>query len=242
MLFRTMSVSSGDVSVVTGDKLNLGCGLDYRDGYINVDFHANHRVDMNADVTNLCRIKDESCVEALAQDVLEHLHRVRCKTALQEWNRVLKINGRLLVRVPSLLDQLNMLKEPGRQSYEEQSRLILNLFGTQGYLGDYHLNGFTEVTLRHELEEAGFCVESLRVMHGWLFDVVARKKRHVSPEHFLHSGTDSQFLEQVYQKLLGRSVDPGALNYYLEVLESGTPRESVIDTLEKSEEYRNRLK
>ncbi|MBS1186605.1 MAG: hypothetical protein H6R04_623 [Burkholderiaceae bacterium] len=50
-----------------GTKLNLGCGLDYRDGYVNIDFNATHRVDLVADVTWLRDFGDESCVEIVAQ-------------------------------------------------------------------------------------------------------------------------------------------------------------------------------
>lgn len=242
MLFNTTFVSFDDALLATGDRLNLGCGFDYREGYINVDFHPNHRVDMVADIADLHRIKDGSCSEALAQDVLEHLPRARCKTALREWCQVLKQGGRLLVRVPSLIDQLKKLEDARFQSYEEQARLILNLFGTQGYEGDFHLNGFTEVTLRHDLEDAGFRIESLRILHGWLFDVVAIKQRHVTPERYLRADTDVEFLELAYQKLLGRPVDPGAVRYYTQVLQSGIAREAVIENLEKSDEYRNRFK
>lgn len=221
-----------------GPKLNLGCGFDYREGYINVDLHHSHRVDLVCDVTWLKDIEDQSCSEAVAQDVLEHLPRAKVSTALREWNRVLKNDGRLMLRVPSLLDLLKLLAAKENQTYEQQTRLIHFLYGTQGYEGDFHLSGFTKLTLIRELEEAGFEVISVHIQHDWLLDVVARKVRHVSPAPLLRAATDAEFLEAAYPALLHRDIDPGGKDYYLQILASGIARETVMDILRESDEYR----
>jgi len=90
-----------------GIRLNLGCGNDYREGWVNIDMNADaHKVDLHSDVTLLKDVADQSCVEVLAQDVLEHIPRLRGMTALQEWNRVLCEGGWLTLRVPSLVHLL----------------------------------------------------------------------------------------------------------------------------------------
>jgi predicted SAM-dependent methyltransferase len=222
----------------TGIKLNLGCGFDRRPGYVNVDLHAKHDPDLVADVTQLDTIADQSCTEALAQDVLEHLPRAKAETAVQEWNRVLQPQGRLVIRVPSLVHLLQLLSDKKRQGLEEQQNLVQCLYGTQGYEGDFHLNGFTEVTLRHLLTQAGFDVLSVEIVDQWLFEVQASKMRHLQPDPLLRVATDQEFIEQVYLKLLRRPVDSGGLHYYLENLVNGISREAVIDTLKASEEYK----
>jgi hypothetical protein len=221
-----------------GPKLNLGCGNDYRIGYINVDTNAAHRVDLFSDVTSLEAIADCSCSEAVAQDVLEHIHRTRATTALREWNRVLELGGRLTLRMPSLLHLLGLLNCPSRQTAGEQKLLIQCLYGTQGYEGDFHFNGFTEITLRQELADAGFNVTNLSVVEDWMFECDARKVNHVPPDPMLRITLDAEFIGKAYGALLGRSPDPEGLNYYMSVLRNGIAREAVLESLRNSGEHK----
>ncbi len=55
------------------DRLNLGCGWDLREGYLNVDVHDFHKPDLVADVTKLDMLPSGRYREIIAQDVLEHL-------------------------------------------------------------------------------------------------------------------------------------------------------------------------
>ena len=74
------------LSMIEGIKYNLGCGHDIRNGWVNIDLHERHHPDIVADVTNLSVIEDETGSYVLAQDILEHIHRDRCVSTLQEWN------------------------------------------------------------------------------------------------------------------------------------------------------------
>lgn len=223
-----------------GQKLNLGCGFDYREGYINVDMNPSHKVDLISDVTWLRAIPDGSCAEIVAQDVLEHIQRLRGGTALREWNRVLQEGGRLTLRVPSLVHLLGLISNPARQSLKEQRTLIQCLYGTQGYEGDFHFNGFTEVTLRGDLSEAGFKIADLKIMDEWLFDVIAVKVSNIAPDSILRVDSDAEFIDAVYRTLLGRELDEEGRAYYLRILASGIVREAVIKTVKASDEFRSR--
>jgi len=220
---------------IDGPKLNLGCGLDIRPGWVNIDLHRFHNPDIVCDVTDLASISDQYAAFALAQDILEHLHRVRCMTALQEWNRVLKVGGRLEIRVPSVEGVIDLLRQPERRSYEHQMVLIQALYGTQSYNGDFHLNGFTEVTLRSQLESAGFEVEAITVKDEWLFEVVARKVDHRPPDPILRIKTDGDFVDAAYKKFLGRDPDDGGRHFFLKNLEDGNPREVILEILKHGE-------
>ena len=221
-----------------GVRLNLGCGLDYRQGYVNVDRVPEHHPDLVCDVTWLAPIQDRSAAEVLAQDVLEHIPRAKCPTALREWNRVLADNGVLALRVPSLENLLRLLVREDKQVPREQEILIQNIYGTQGYEGDFHFNGFTETSLRCQLDAAGFAVHSLTVHDEWMFDVRAAKTRHTPPDPILRIERDADFLDGAYRALLGREADLDGKAYYLGLLGQGIARESVLEALRSSDEHR----
>lgn len=152
-------------------RLNLGCGFDRREGYLNVDFQDFHGPDLVADVRRLGLLPSAYYDEVIAQDVLEHLPRTDIRATLVEWGRLLAPGGRLVLRVPDVLGLAKLLA--ARQTIEEQDVLLQCLFGTQAYTGDFHSFGFTELALRHYLAEAGFTVAELEHRDEWLFDAVA---------------------------------------------------------------------
>ena len=230
--------SQGDLSrQPPGLKLNLGCGFDIRSGYVNIDANDEHHPDLVSDVANLSALADSVASEALAQDVLEHLPRAKASTALREWNRVLQPSGTLILRLPSIVHLLRLLEDKRYQDVATQQRLIQCMYGTQGYDGDFHLNGFTEVTLRHHLTEAGFSVTSLKIVDDWMFEVHAQKVQHVVPDPMLRLPTDKEFLHAIYKSFFQRSVDPDGESYYLKVMAGGIVREAVLEALKNSEEY-----
>jgi predicted SAM-dependent methyltransferase len=162
-------------------RLNLGCGFDYRRGFLNVDLNAFHKPDLVADVRDLRELPTGYYDELVAEDVLEHLGRTETQSTLLEWSRVLRLGGVIRLRVPDLRGLLALIADPARQSIEEQERLVRSLFGTQNYTGDYHQTGFTEVLLRHFLEEAGFSDLQITGRDGWLFEVQGTKRRAPTP-------------------------------------------------------------
>ncbi|QQP98614.1 DUF4214 domain-containing protein [Lysobacter enzymogenes] len=219
-----------------GPWLNLGCGMDVREGWVNVDLHDFHHPDIVADITNLKPLADNYAGYALAQDILEHVPRDCCSTALREWNRVLKPDGLLEVRVPDVIALARLLQEPDRQTPEAQDTLLQCMFGTQRYNGDFHYNGFTELSLTHALNDAGF--EVLRIAHhdGWLFQAIGRKIEHRRPDPLLRVDNDEVFIDEAYRTILHREADPGGRAHYLEKLASGIPREAILATLRAANE------
>lgn len=83
----------------TSLKLNLGCGRDYREGYLNVDLNENVRVDRRVDLDSKdWPFEDNSVDEIIANEVLEHLEDV--KAAMSEIYRILKPDGMVRIKVP----------------------------------------------------------------------------------------------------------------------------------------------
>jgi predicted SAM-dependent methyltransferase len=157
------------------DKLNLGCGWDIREGYLNVDLHDFHKPDLVADVTKLDMLPSGAYDEIIAQDVLEHLPRQSTVEVLREWSRLLRVGGKLHLRVPSVVDLAELMKLPENQTISQQELFVQCLFGTQAYTEDCHYTTFTEPLLRHYLGEAGMEAEIWGMRDGWLFEVDARK-------------------------------------------------------------------
>lgn len=116
--------------------MNVGCGYDHRQGYLNVDFHAVHKPDFVADVTALPMLSSESFDEILAQDVLEHFERAKSGPALQEWARLLVSDGILHVRVPSLFGMFELLAPPEHREPAKAEEIIHRMYGTQACNGD----------------------------------------------------------------------------------------------------------
>jgi predicted SAM-dependent methyltransferase len=81
-------------------KLNIGCGIDYREGYIGIDREKfNEHVDVICDLDkNKLPYKDNSVDECYIAHVLEHLERPELLIA--EMRRVLKTGGLLHIVAP----------------------------------------------------------------------------------------------------------------------------------------------
>ena len=210
-------------------RLNLGCGYDKRAGFLNVDLQDFHEPDLVADITALSQLPSGHFELIVAQDVLEHLERERVPTALAEWSRLLAPEGVLELRVPSLFDLFLMLAAPENRSAEGAAKVNHLLYGTQAYSGDYHLTGFTAELLEDLLTKAGLQVCTASLLHGWLFDVRAR--RTAAPKD------DREFVHHAFFQILGRPADPDGLDGFVHALREGRmSRDQVRHTLADCEE------
>ena len=224
-------------------RLNLGCGTDRRDGYVNVDFNAFYKPDLVADVRDLGMLPSAYYEEIVAQDVLEHLPRAATPRALREWNRLLVPGGSLELRVPSIEALMQLFAESG--TFARHEELAQCLFGTQAYDGDYHHAGFTKVLLEGYLERAGFRVDRLSLRDAWLFDVTARKTGNAldaldaQRSTLLRIDDHERFLDQAYALLLRRPPDEEGRSFFTKALRTGElGRSEVIAIIEGSPEFR----
>ena len=85
-------------------KLNLGCGLDIRDGYINIDVRKVHPKILVLDLEKelLKPFPDNSAEEIVAKDFVEHLSWRIVEAFLKDCFRVLKSGGRMYIQVPDM--------------------------------------------------------------------------------------------------------------------------------------------
>ncbi len=223
-------------------RLNLGCGTDKREGYLNVDLAGMYEPDLAADVRDLSMLPSGHYEEIVAQDVLEHLPRTSTQEALDEWNRLLETGGKLLLRVPSL-DGLTTLFQR-RSRFADHMELMQCLFGTQAYSGDFHQTSFTRILLDGYLKQSGFRPTSVETRDEWLFDVVAIKVTEVDrswrdrEEQLLAESTDDTFVNAAFRVLLSREPDVGGRNFFMTALRnSQLTRKEVIKIIKGSPEY-----
>ncbi len=85
-------------------KLNIGCGTDYRDGFINIDgSNTLPRVDKIIDISSESRLPHFSNKEIeyiLANDIIEHHYHWEAVRILKEFYSLLKKGGQAEIRVP----------------------------------------------------------------------------------------------------------------------------------------------
>lgn len=163
-------------------KLNLGCGSDIRDGYVNVDLRP--PCDRKVDLSQLpWPFEDQSAEEVLMLDFLEHFPYRKTSSILQEVWRVLKPGGILEVQVPdfevcafaAIRDSRMQCNKDGTtfgSSMEHKvegkcsrcgqtilqiaQAAIERLYGGQDVEGNWHFTAFTKDLLEQQLGKAGF--------------------------------------------------------------------------------------
>jgi predicted SAM-dependent methyltransferase len=80
-------------------KLHLGCGKLRLENFINIDIY-NENADIKLDITNLSIFNNNKVDEIYICHVLEHIKRNSVLNLILEFNRVLKIGGKLRISVP----------------------------------------------------------------------------------------------------------------------------------------------
>ncbi|MHA1300273.1 MAG: class I SAM-dependent methyltransferase [Candidatus Helarchaeota archaeon] len=132
-------------------KLNLGCGNNYKPGYINIDKFNKNLADKICDIENL-PFKNNSVDLIEALQLIEHFDYIHCKYVLSEWFRVLKPNGVLIIETPDLV---NTCKKFVSQDLESNKSTLNWIYGIDSK-GLQHKSGFSFDSLKNLLKEIGF--------------------------------------------------------------------------------------
>lgn len=152
----------------TSLKLHLGCGMVHLDGYVNMDVIETPAVDLLGDIRQL-PYEDNSVEIIESYHVLEHmpvcLHASidsnygpkygALISVLEEWRRVLKENGRIIIEMPDL-DKV--VEEYCAADELQKEKLLLSIYGSwrNENDADHHRWGANETRLRYILDKAGF--------------------------------------------------------------------------------------
>ena len=162
-------------------KLNLCCGDDVRDDYINIDVRKTKPnvlvLDLEKDL--LRPFPSSSVEEVIAKDCIEHISWRRVEDLLRDIHRVLKCNGRVYIQVPDLeAIAKKVIFNPDFCFGRLCGWMAISYFvyGAQDYPENTHRAGFTMLTLKKLLTSIGFAVEDIRNDGGTNLVCFARKR------------------------------------------------------------------
>jgi predicted SAM-dependent methyltransferase len=142
-------------------KLDIGAGDSRHDeDYTTIDAFTG--ADVKAEMWAL-PFAEGVVDEIWSSHALEHVGMAKVPETLKEWHRVLKPGRRVIVQVPNF-DYVAKywLTGPDRAWAEAM------VFGHQAHAGEFHRCAFTPMTLRADLEGAGFEVK--RVEFRWAYN------------------------------------------------------------------------
>lgn len=119
------------------DKLNIGCGLDIKQGYVNIDCRELPGVDLVTDITKL-EIEHRLVSEIYISDFLEHFSEKDGNILFTKFYTWLKPDGILDIRIPDL-------KAVAKEIIERPTfmPMIYRIYGGQDYPSNFHYWGWT---------------------------------------------------------------------------------------------------
>ena len=139
-------------------KLNLGSAGLFLPGYTSIDLY-DDRADLKMNILKL-DFEDNTIEEILASHVFEHLSPHYAFPALQEWIRVLKPGGKLIMEMPNF--EITCKKFIEEKDYNKKLELMNIIFCPSHIVdgkpieGSNHLWGWWPESLYYHLNCAGY--------------------------------------------------------------------------------------
>jgi SAM-dependent methyltransferase len=148
-----------------GPRLNLGCGTDVREGFVNLDVAALPGVDVVHDLdVRPFPFEDETFTEIVCQDVLEHVDLVG---VLGECHRILQPGGAVHVRSPHFTAAAVYVDPTHRRAFSVETLgffAAAGRFGSRSYYFDFHFSRMDAPRItfhRYRLQPWNYLVEAL---------------------------------------------------------------------------------
>jgi SAM-dependent methyltransferase len=132
-------------------KLNLGCGNDIREGWINLDNIKLPGVDIVCDIEKeALPFADGTLDEIYAEGILEHVDLV---PVLKELHRVLKPGGSLEIKVPHFTSRYNFIDPTHKRMFSFQTFEFFLSGARRDYYFDFHFSQIPQAKIFFETKQ-----------------------------------------------------------------------------------------
>lgn len=150
---------------VNNIKLNLGCGEDILNNYINIDCRPIPNIDLCFAIDeHALPFQDNLIAEIRMRDFLEHIPFRKVSFVLTECFRVLRKKGIVIIQTPDLEAIANKIILNPDFRYNELKgfeAISFWVYGAQDYPENYHKSGFTQQALSKLLRRIGFNIKHM---------------------------------------------------------------------------------
>ncbi len=142
-------------------KLHLGCGRQYMEGYVNVDYPPSEhsvQVDLKADLFHdllTLEYPPNTIEEIRLHHVFEHFSRPDALALLCRWRDWLEPCGKLRIETPDLIASARLLVSPW-WSYGDKQEVVRHLFGSHESHWAVHWDGWSPERFVRTLSALGF--------------------------------------------------------------------------------------
>lgn len=139
--------------------VDVGSGKRPDDDYISVDLFSPY-CDVQADARHL-PFADNTIGHILANNLLEHFTPVEANEALEEWCRVMKPGGVLVVMTPSIDAMIDVVLAAKERTVDVWNEFISKVYAIHDRPGMGHKWAYTLQTLALAIYGAGFHIRKL---------------------------------------------------------------------------------
>ncbi|MDR1453818.1 MAG: class I SAM-dependent methyltransferase [Candidatus Margulisbacteria bacterium] len=134
------------------NKINLGCGYDYLQDYLNVDFYNNVVADMKMSATTL-NLPHSYFAEILLKDVIEHFGYCDSLAVLAKGYLLLKPDGLLVITTPDIEKAFRQYNSA--LNLADKENILCHIYGIED-AGMTHKFCFSLPILENLLNKSGF--------------------------------------------------------------------------------------
>lgn len=123
-----------------GKKLNIGCGANIRDGWVNLDCNDLPGVDVVHDIEKIpLPFGDDEFDIIRCDNILEHIEYIE---VLKDIHRILKPGGKLIVRVPHFTTRINYSDPTHKKLFSiDTFDFFVDGMTDKNYYFDFHFSG-----------------------------------------------------------------------------------------------------